>query len=330
MTANNPTRSSGKESTDPSSVDLRRRRVISVVGIGSVLALAGCVGDTDDDTDPGDDTDDEPEPADDTDDTDDDDAPEPDDDTDDTDDEPEPDPEAVLEVVEYDFPEEVEAGEEWSWSVTVENTGGADGTFESGVFFSEPDGQREHLGDISLDVPAGESAIYESDTAAFPYVTRIEFYFDEPDESVVVSILTATLNFGEYFRNPDGIEMTVNEVDLRSSYTYEDWDGSDATEEASSGYQWAFVYFEATNDSGSSEWLPWEGDVNILVNGSQYDNEYIHKEEGRYEGGSEVADGVTREGWLAYEVPDDLSVSDLDIHHSDRDFFGDWEVIWRE
>lgn len=300
MTANKDTRSSGKESIDLSSINLRRRRVLSAIGGGGVFALAGCAGETDD-----------PE----TDDADDDD--------------PETDDEAVFDVVEYGFPEEVEAGEEWSWSLTVENVGDASGTYETEVYVGEVGEDREHIGDIALEIDPGETATYESETGSTSYVTRFEYYFAEPDESVEVSILTATLGYGGYFRNPDGIEMTVNEVDLRSAYTYEDWQDEQATEEAASGHQWAFVYFEATNDSGSSEWVPRASNINILVNGSQFDYEFIRKDEGEYDGG-EVADGVAREGWIAYEIPDDLSVGDLDIHHSDGDFFGEWEVIWRE
>lgn len=314
--------------------DMRRRNYLAALGIA---ALAGCTGDpngddtgTDDsdDTDPADNSDDSNgvDPADDSDDSDDSD-PGTADDSDDTNGTAEP--EAVFELVEIDIPEEVSSSEEWGWSLTVENTGDAAGTFETAVLAGEAGENLEHIGDISLDIDAGETGTYDSEPSQFPYVTRVEYYFDEFDASREVSVLTAVHSYGEVFRNPEGVEITVTDVDLRSAYTYEDWDGTTASEEASSGYQWAFVWVEVLNDSGSSEWIPWVSDFNILVNGSQYDYDFILKTEDEYEGGSEIADGVTRSGWIAYEIPEELSVDDLQIHHSDRDFFGEWEVRWQ-
>ena len=43
MTANNPTRSSGKECTGSSNSGVRRRRYLCALGGGGIIALAGCL-----------------------------------------------------------------------------------------------------------------------------------------------------------------------------------------------------------------------------------------------------------------------------------------------
>ena len=37
-----------------------------------------------------------------------------------------------------------------------------------------------------------------------------------------------------------------------------------------------------------------------------------------------------KEGWLAYEIPDNLGVDDIVVSYSDGNFMGDWTARWRE
>lgn len=236
--------------------------------------------------------------------------------------------EPEFEVESLDMPEEVEVGEEWSWSITVANTGDADGTFETAVYVKTADTDFTEVGTIELEIPAGGTATYESDTGTLRYITRATYRFEALDLEQEIQAVSRSLTFGESYRTPQDIVVTAHSIDLRDVYEYENYDGETATEEASSGSQWAFLEFEAANESGSSEFVPLEGDVSLIAGDTQYDSQYISKEDGKYEGG-EVQPGITREGWIAYEIPSDLRVGDLEVAYSGSNFEGEWSVRWR-
>jgi hypothetical protein len=135
------------------------------------------------------------------------------------------------------------------------------------------------------------------------------------------------LRINESYENPDGIVATAGDLDLERAYTYTNFLDEEQTEPASDGYQWAFLDFEATNDSGSSEFLPLESDISLIAGNQQFDSVFISKEEGKYEGG-EVQPGITRSGWIAYEVPENLDKNDFSVAWSGSTFDGEWAVRW--
>lgn len=226
-------------------------------------------------------------------------------------------PEFVVESV--DIPEEVEIGEEWSWAITIANTGEVGGTFRTEVTASIGDSDFQRLGEIELEIPAGETATYESETATTSYLTQATLRFEEFDLERDVNVVTRSLTFGEPYQNPEGIVTVAHGIDLQSSYTYEGYDGSEETETAGDGMMWAFLEFEATNDGGSPEYVPSDSDISIITGNQQYNSTYINKEEGQYES-DEIQPGITRRGWIAYEIPNDLTGEDLSVAYSDGDF----------
>jgi len=240
---------------------------------------------------------------------------------------PTPEP-ASFEVVEINAPDEVRVDEEWSFSVTIENTGEASGRFETSILAKGSETDWQEVGSISEEIEGGEQITYDSKTGSYPYIDTLIYLFDAIDIQFTIQVLSATLSFGEDYRSPDGIRMTVNEIELKNSYTYEDYQGEQAVEEASSGNQWAFVWFEAENDSGSEEFVPLDSDINLRAENTQYDSEYINKEENAYDGG-EVGPSIVREGWIAYEISDDLDMEDLRVEYFDSDFRNEWGVRWQ-
>lgn len=81
----------------------------------------------------------------------------------------------------------------------------------------------------------------------------------------------------------------------------------------------AFVIITAENGADNVVFLPPGSDIDILH--EHIDATFIQKEEGRYEGG-EVEHSIGREGWTAYEIPEELDASNFVISYSD-DFSGD-------
>ncbi|QLK25751.1 hypothetical protein HYG81_16980 [Natrinema zhouii] len=235
--------------------------------------------------------------------------------------------EAAFELESLDMPDEVEVEQEWSWSVEIANIGDGDGTFETTVYAKVADTDFGEVGTIELDIPAGETKTYESDAGHINYLTTRTYRFEALDTEHEIQAVSRSLSWGESYENPQGVVTTAHSIELRDVYSYEGWDGT-TTEEASSGMQWAFLEFEATNESGSKEWVPFEGDMNLLAGNSQYDYVYISKEQGAYKGGG-VQAGITRSGWIAYEIPEDLNGDDLVVAYSGDNFDGEWSVRWR-
>lgn len=235
--------------------------------------------------------------------------------------------ETEFELESLDMPDEVEVGQGWSWSVEIANIGDGNGTFETTVYAKVADTDFGEVGTIELDIPAGETKTYESDTEYINYLTTGTYRFEALDTEHEIQTVSRSLSWGESYENPQGVVTTAHSIELRNIYSYEGWDGT-TTEEASSGMQWAFLEFEATNESGSKEWVPFEDDVNLLAGNSQYDYVYISKEQGAYEGGG-VQAGITRSGWIAYEIPEDLNGDDLVVAYSGDNFDGEWSVRWR-
>lgn len=170
---------------------LRRRRFLGAAGVGLSAAIAGC-GSSDDDSEDGVDSGGSETDESDGDDSTGSEGSDEQEETDDSnaDEEEEEDVEpASFEVVSIDHPEEVSTGETHTFSITVENTGGEDGTFEELLEFSiEGTDQWENIGTIQLDVPAGETATWESNPTDFDDPGVLQFRLGDAEWSYAVTV----------------------------------------------------------------------------------------------------------------------------------------------
>ena len=180
--------------------DLSRRQVLALSSI-SVVAIAGCSSSDDDpsgdDSSEGSDSSDETDESANTDG--DDDQSESEDNSDEESEQEEEEPEqedeqetvepASFEVVSVDHPDEVSTGESHTFAITVENTGGEDGTFEEILEISvEGVAEWENVGTIQLEVPAGETATWESEPVDFDDPGTLQFRLGEFEWSYSVTI----------------------------------------------------------------------------------------------------------------------------------------------
>lgn len=172
---------------------LRRRRVLGAAGVGLTAVIAGCGSSEDggDDSDgsteesSGNDSDGETSDG-----SDESDGTDGEGGADDSDEEEEEEVEpASFEVVSVDHPDEVSTGEEHTFSFTVENTGGEDGTFEEQLEFSlEGSDQWENIGTVQLDVAAGETETWESNPTAFDQAGSLQFRLGDTEWGYDVTI----------------------------------------------------------------------------------------------------------------------------------------------
>lgn len=144
-----------------------RRRYLALAGLTVVGTLAGCGGDGDgngdgeaEDGGSGDETDDTTDdgPSDETDDSTDGES-DNENQGDSSDSEP-----ASFEVVSTSGSGTYTVGETWQQSATIENTGDQSGTFETVLEVKTPgEGQWSESGEVSLEIPGGESRVWEPD-----------------------------------------------------------------------------------------------------------------------------------------------------------------------
>jgi len=291
----------------PENSQLTRRSAV-VGAVGATCALAGCFnlesdGDTGDNGDSGGGS--TPEPT--------------------ATDTPTETAESDIRVTSIEAPEEVELGQEFTYTIELENSGNADGTFTGTIEASLPDGGTANRAELDIDVPAGETVTRKSDPITVNAIT--ELTLSVGGVSTAIQFVSARRTFGDSFRAPTEVIATVNGVTLQSEYEYEDYRGETATESAAEGFQYAFVDVTAENASGSSEYIPFNQDFTVRVGSGQYDAAFVSRERGMYDGG-QVGPGVIREGEIAYEIPEDVSQVEITVEWFESGFDGDYGVRW--
>jgi hypothetical protein len=238
---------------------------------------------------------------------------------------------AEFEVRSFTAPSTVEVGEAVEWSlVTVENTGGADGTYEASLTVRNPGGE-EVSETVSVDVPTGETG---DAVVSFrhDYVGEYVYALEGADEEAVVNAEVREVSFGDAYTNPDGATVTVDggeefyDMTLTPSYTYTDDEGETRFDRADDGMEYAVVSVRATKETRELVDMPRREEFTLFVGDEAYDAaDRLADDE--YEGGT--TRGRTREGVLMFEVHERFGRNDTFEVYWTRDYDGgSAEVLW--
>jgi len=325
-----------------------RRAYLALTGLTLTAALAGCTGDDDDTDDTDDDVDDtgdagtEPTPE-----------PTPEetdaaDDVDDTDDEPEETPEETPEEedtpgpsdyrIDADVPSELEVGEEFTYSWTVENVGDGPGQ-EPGLYgldFSiEGEEGWEPIFEEQIELDAGEAETEETDPTSFDQRMTVQWEFwvvgdeGEHSENYETAVISPERSWGEAFETPTELDITASDPEFTSRYTYEGFGGDEETHQADDGMQFVFIELDVENVSDGTNESPNILSFELIAGGSQYEtmSRLDYERDDVYDGLNDLAAGVSEDGILPFEIPDDVGTVELFYTDFDIDA-GDWEVIW--
>lgn len=237
-----------------------------------------------------------------------------------------------FEVVEYNVPSEVEIGEEFTISISVKNTGGQAGEFAAPLYLKTPETSWTEQGTWDYNtIQPGKTATLESDSISFSYTTRYEIRIGDSSKTGVIQVVSAQLGWGQEYQTPPGYRIRVDKPTLQSSYEYKDWEGNIAEREPENGGKWVFVNVWVKNETGQAAYSPLASEFPLVAGNSQYDakillDDPVNKGE-PFEGG-ELQPGVERSGWIAYAIPDGLTVSDLLIAWSSTTINGEIAVNW--
>jgi len=143
--------------------------------------------------------------------------------------------------------------------------------------------------------------------------------------------VTESLVVGESYTNPIGNTLTVTGIEFQDTVEAESrfGDGELYQKEPQEGEQWAVVTVEIINDSGQTQYLTPLFEISVRADGTEYTNTAIQNEEDTYKP-DEVQDGESRMGWIAYGVPAELTLADIEVVHSNSADGENWTVTWSE
>ena len=86
------------------------------------------------------------------------------------------------------------------------------------------------------------------------------------------------------------------------------------------------------NETGQAASSPLALDMALIYGNSQSDGDTVLIDEPTNKGepfdGGELQPGIERSGWIAYQVPSDISTDDLTMAWSDTTFDGEIAVNW--
>jgi len=211
----------------------------------------------------------------------------------------------------------VEAGQSFEWSVTVRNTGGTEGSFESAVSRRKDGGSWEEIDDVGTDVEAGsESTVTVTDSIDYigGYDYRLEGF---RSRRFSVDVEERRLDFGE--------EYTT--VELEGQYIYTREDGERDVVRAGDDEEFAFISVEAENPNKVNLEMP-RRDEFVMTAGDQDDYAAVeYRGDDAYGEGGESA--VSIRGVLAFRISDEYRPEDrFEISWARRYPDGVARVVW--
>lgn len=181
-------------------------------------------------------------------------------------------------------------------------------------------------------IQPGEAAEVTGDEFVYRYINRYEYRLGDFQQTTILQTVSAQIDWGVEYTTPSGYVIRVDEPDLQSSYEYENYSGEVSTKEPDNGGQWAFVNAYVKNETGQANFSPLVSEISLLYGNSQADGETILIDDPINKGepfeGGELQPDIERSGWIAYQIPSDISSDQLTMAWSKTTFEGEIAVNW--
>lgn len=234
---------------------------------------------------------------------------------------------AEFEFVELSAAGTVELGEPHTFSWTVRNTGGQDGVVTTPISYREAGGEWQQADQVlELEVPAGETATWESQPSPYDYIGEVEYRLDRWDEVFSVKIVPKTLDWGRPHTLPNDVQLICSGVDIVDSF---EWSASgyDYIEEAPSGKTFGLLSIRAENNAGEPALAPRNSNFYLIQGNQQYNPQIISTYPEQYRGG-EIQAGIVSRGDIVYEIDAGATQDDLEAVYSAGIYSGNITVYW--
>ncbi|WP_123539110.1 COG1361 family protein [Halosimplex salinum] len=234
---------------------------------------------------------------------------------------------ASVAAVDVSVPSTIEIGTPGTLSVTLENTGGQSGSFESEVEATVGTGDWEGTGaTVAETVDPGERVTAQVELPANHYVEPASYRLADAEPVARTRFVAREIAIGEDHELPNGVVLSVGDVAIGGSYTYEGDDG-ETTADPPGGDKWAVGTVRAENTSEEAARAPLVSDFAFYRGGEEYSYRHLGDNRDRYRGG-ELAPGAVSEGDLPTNVPVDADRADLRGQYSEDLEGGRVTVHW--
>lgn len=292
---------------------MKRRSFAATVGIGVIASISGCSSESSESTGGSN-------------------SESPDDTTQDSSGS-EPGGDSSFEVTSYDLPETASLESTVEGTITVENVGDSSGGFTSPLYIRSPNSDWVEIGEYTAEnIEAGESVAVDVEITGLQYINRYEVALGQSERTHIVQTVSANLDWGTEYSTPEEYRIRVDEPELQNSYAYENFQGETEQQTPEDRGQYAFVNVYSKNETGQTAYSPLSNEFALVSDSSQFDTTYLLNDptnKGEQYDGGELQPGIEREGWIVYELPADLSVSDLTMAWSKTTFGGEVSVNWK-
>lgn len=172
-----------------------------------------------------------------------------------------------LSVVGVDAPETVEVTVPYTFGVQVQNPADSPARFESGLSARAGGDWQALDATVSGRVPAGETARLEGRLSGFAFLGAYDLRLDATGQTWRVESVPRELPFGESFRTPRGLDVTVRGGDVVSTYT---GGGNGSRQTPPPDGQWVVVRVRIVNPTGESIQFPPYGAFVLVADGERY------------------------------------------------------------
>jgi hypothetical protein len=188
------------------------------------------------------------------------------------------------------------------------------------------DGQWERIVARNVTVDAGGNTTVTVPGINGTAVGTHRFRVGQDGPTAETRVVGAQRTVGDGFATR-GIEVTVDEIRYRRSYTYLDEDETKRVE-APRRRQFAWVWVTAENAGETRTTLPKPNQFVLRIDGTEYGPVDVDREEDRFRSAT-VLPGSNRNGWIAFEVPMDLEKSDVEVAWFETGDDGEVQAFWR-
>ena len=216
-----------------------------------------------------------------------------------------------IRITDYEVPNNVQIGTEYSFKLRIENTGETDLEYAAPLYARFPEAEWEEVGELNMEVEAGTEKMVQSNVYSGPeYIGEMSLRIGELDLEETILFVPREVDRDEGYISPSGISITS---ELPTYVKDEDKN------------QFAYVYTSVENKSNDVVSLPDYDDFSLLSDGRQYPPSDFNdlKEGDKYET-TQAIGGVKRSGWIVFGVDDHFSVHDYALVWPGSDDTGQW------
>lgn len=238
---------------------------------------------------------------------------------------PTPTPKPVdFELVSFDLPEKVELDTEVIYEFEVKNTSDRAATFETTVSTKKGTGDWVEGSKWSGEIPAGESKVFKSQEFMPRYLADWVIRVDKFGEVRSMTVGPATRSIGRYFEVWNETAVSVGGIKFSDKL-----EGDEYTYEPDEGMRFLRILVDAENGSSEIRALPSPSNFDIVAGDRQYEPA-LYQDASEYYSGGEVQPGISRTGYITFQVPTSVTKENATAVWSRNFAQGDVAVYWQQ